>query len=100
MSSEHFTLTISQSTSDNSDFAIFLKDRKRDSEHFLMHLKFSESIIVDDPFMDDIVDLVARCLAQKLLGQKAIGEKEPTAAEEESAEKIVAHAMEKMRRPS
>jgi len=99
MSGEHFTLTISQSTSDNGDFAIHLKDRKRDREHFLMHIRFSESIIVDEPFMDDIVGIIARCLAKKLLGQQMFNEDAPPSpADEEEAKKVVAHALEKMKK--
>ena len=98
MSGEHFTLTISQSTSDNGDFAIHLKDRKRNLEHFLMHIRFPESVIVDDLLMDDIVALVARCIAKRLLGQNMFNEEPSSLEEEEEAKKVVAHALEKMKK--
>ena len=98
MSGEHFTLTISQSTADSGDFAIHLRDKKRNREHFLMHLRFAESVLVDESFMDDLVSVVARCLARRLLGQTPRDDAMPTPEEEEKARKVVVRALEKMRR--
>ncbi len=98
MSGEHYTLTISQSTSDNGDFAIHLKDRNRGQEHFLVHIRFPEPVIADESLMDDIVGLIAKSVAKRLLGQQLFNETPLTAKDEEQAEDIVLKAIERARK--
>ncbi len=97
MSGEHFTLTISQSSSNSGDFAIHLKDRNRKKEHFLMHLCFPENSIIDTHFMDDIVSMITRCIAKRLVTQD-IEEEPMTSQDAISAKKVIDLALDKIKK--
>ncbi|WP_257255530.1 MULTISPECIES: hypothetical protein [unclassified Endozoicomonas] len=66
MSGQHFTLTISQSTTDAGDFAIHMKEEGK-SEQLLVHLRFMDSPMLDEKFLDDIVGVLARKLAKRVI---------------------------------
>ena len=66
MSGEHFTLTISQSTSDAGDFAIHMKESDK-PEQLLVHLRFMPLAMFDETYLDDLVGLMARKLAKKII---------------------------------
>ncbi len=97
MSGEHFTLTISQSSSNSGDFAIHLKDRNRNKEHFLMHICFPDNAIIDSHFMDDIVSLVTRCIAQRLVTQE-VPEEPMTSEDVIAAKAVIDLALEKLKK--
>lgn len=66
MSGEHFTLTISQSTSDSGDFAIHMKEQDQ-PEQLLVHLRFSNLPLFDDVYLDDLTGVLARNLAKRVI---------------------------------
>ncbi|CAM3578771.1 hypothetical protein [Parendozoicomonas haliclonae] len=101
MSGEHFTLTISQSTSDSGDFAIHFNEQGKPREKMLIQLQFVDKNIFDDTFMDEVVAIVARKLARKIIDQK--GNLKPAksrAAYERDAKKVVKDMLEKIRKQS
>lgn len=67
MGTDNFTLIISQSTTDPNDFAVHLKEQKCKKEKLLAHIRFSKTFCSDEPYMDEIVSLVAQKLAQKII---------------------------------
>ena len=99
MSDGHYSLTVSQSVSNHCDFMIHLNDRKNNSEHFLVQVQFSDAMLIDDTFMDDIVSIMARSLAKRILGQQMKQDGSPPfLANEAEAKEIVTSALEKMKR--
>ncbi|MCL6270539.1 hypothetical protein M3P05_11455 [Sansalvadorimonas sp. 2012CJ34-2] len=100
MSSEHFTLTISQSTSDSGDFAIHFNEQGKRREKMLVQLQFVDQKLFDDTFMDEIVAVVARKLARKIIEQKGNPElaKKSRATHEKHARKVVKDMLDKMRK--
>lgn len=66
MSGEHFTLTISQSTTDPSDFAIHMKEEGQ-REQLLVHLRFMSLSMFDEAYLDDLVGVMARKLAKRII---------------------------------
>lgn len=101
MSGEHFTLTISQSTTDDGDFAIHFNEQGKQREKVLVQVQFVDKNIFDENFMDEVVGIVARKLARKIIDQK--GRLKPVkskAACEREAKKIVKSVLEKMRKQS
>ena len=102
MSGEHFTLTISQSTSDSGDFAIHFNEQGKRREKMLVQLQFVDRNVFDDNFMDEVVAIVARKLARKIIDQKgnpALTKKTRQACEKD-AKKIVKDMLEKIRKQS
>ncbi|MCY4329736.1 MAG: hypothetical protein OXC48_06630 [Endozoicomonadaceae bacterium] len=99
MSSEHFTLTISQNST-NEDYSIHLKDCKHNHEHFIMQLHFGKSVAIDGLFIDDIVTLIARRLAKKIVEKQLFISKSTDEnilnVNEEQAKQIVADALKKI----
>ncbi len=102
MSGEQFTLTISQSTSDNGDFAIHFNEQGKRREKILVQLQFIDQKLFDDAFMDEVVAIVARKLARKIIEQKANPEeaRKDRLAHEKNARKIVKDMLDKMRKQS
>ena len=102
MSGEHFTLTISQSTSDNGDFAIHFNEQGKRREKMLVQLQFVDKNAFDDNFMDEVVAIVARKLARRIIDQKgnvAVPKKTRQACEK-NAKKVVKDMLEKIRKQS
>ena len=100
MSGEHFTLTISQSTSDSGDFAIHFNEHGKRREKMLVQLQFMDRNIFDETFMDEVVATVARKLARKIIdqkGAKTLPKKSRQACERE-AKKIVKDMLEKIKK--
>lgn len=100
MSGEHFTLTISQSTSDTGDFAIHMKEPDK-PEQLLVHLKFMPLAMFDDTYLDDIVGVMARKLAKKIIEWRG-GPHDPDAmaACQDEARAVVREALERMKKNS
>ena len=71
MSSEHFTLTISQSTTDSGDFAIHMKEDGK-AEQLLVHLRFANLPMLNEPYLDEIAGLVARKLAKRIIEWRVV----------------------------
>ena len=102
MSGEHFTLTISQSTSDSGDFAIHFNEHGKRREKMLLQLHFVDPNAFDDSFRDEVVAIVARKLARKIIDQKGsprLAQKDRRACEKD-AKKIVKQMLEKLRKQS
>ncbi len=99
MSGDHFTLTISQSASDDGDFAIHIKE-KGQREKLLVHLRFVDSPMLDEHYLDEIVGAMARKLARRIIEWRVKpGEGAPSVeVSETEAKDIVAEALEKMKR--
>lgn len=98
MSGKHFTLTISQSTIDGSDFTIHLKEPGKKRETPLLQMHFVEHRVFDSSFAEDLVGTVARQLARRLIDNKGL----PALpahhqACEEEARTAVQNILEKMR---
>ncbi len=100
MSGEHFTLTISQSTSDSGDFAIHFNEQGKPKEKMLVQLQFVEKNLFDDNFMDEIVAIIARKLARRIIDQNSNKPKKSRTAYERDAKKIVKEMLEKIRKQS
>ena len=66
MSGQHFTLTISQSTTDSGDFAIHMKEDGQ-TEQMLVHLRFMQMPMLDEKYLDDVVGVLARKLAKRVI---------------------------------
>ena len=66
MSGQHFTLTISQSTTDSGDFAIHMNEEGK-NEQLLVHLKFMSLPMLDEKYLDDVVGVLARKLAKRII---------------------------------
>lgn len=100
MSGEHFTLTISQSTSDTGDFAIHMKEPDK-PEQLLVHLKFMPLTMFDDTYLDDIVGVMARKLAKKIIEWRvAPDDPDAMAACQDEARAVVREALERMKKSS
>ncbi len=100
MSGEHFTLTISQSTSDTGDFAIHMKEPDK-PEQLLVHLKFMPLAMFDDNYLDDIVGVMARKLAKKIIEWRvAPDDPDAMAACQDKARTVVREALERMKKNS
>ena len=100
MSGEHFTLTISQSTSDAGDFAIHMKEPDK-PEQLLVHLKFMPLAMFDDTYLDDIVGVMARKLAKKIIEWRvAPDDPEAMAACQDEARAVVRKALDRMKKNS
>ncbi len=102
MSGEHFTLTISQSTSDSGDFAIHFNEQGKRRDSMLLQMQFIDRNIFDDTFMDEVVAIVARKLARKIIDQKGspAQAKKNRQACERDAKKIVKEMLEKLKKQS
>lgn len=99
MSGEQFTLTISQSASDNGDFAIhFSEQGKKNKETQLMQLRFTEMPWFDETFMDELVASVARKLATRIIDKKSQSGNKNSKATEANARRVVNDVLEKMRK--
>ncbi|MRI32179.1 hypothetical protein EOPP23_04105 [Endozoicomonas sp. OPT23] len=66
MSGQHFTLTISQSTTDSGDFAIHMNEEGK-NEQLLVHLRFMSQPMLDEKYLDDVVGVLARKLAKRII---------------------------------
>ena len=99
MSGDHFTLTISQSASDDGDFAIHIKERGH-REKLLVHLRFVDSPMLDEHYLDEIVGAMARKLARRIIEWRVKPEEGalPVEVSEAEAKVIVAEALDKMKR--
>ncbi len=99
MSGEQFTLTISQSASDNGDFAIhFSEQGKKKKETQLVQIQFSDMPWFDEAFMDELVASVARKLATRIIDSKSQSDNKNSKATEANARRIVKDVLEKMRK--
>ncbi|MGY0217883.1 hypothetical protein ACWJJH_10960 [Endozoicomonadaceae bacterium StTr2] len=99
MSGDHFTLTISQSASDNGDFAIHIKE-KGQREKLLVHLRFVDTPMLDEHYLDEVVGAMARKLAKRIIEWRIKPGKGKATMEacEAEAKEIVAEALERMKR--
>ena len=98
MSKENLTITMSQINNKHGHFTIHLNDKKRDAKYFLMYIHFSESIIIDDMFMDEIISLIANTTAKKILKEGILDENNQfNMINETKAKEIVRQAIKKMR---
>ena len=70
MSGDQFTLTISQSIKNEGDFAIHLTDMSCHMEKILVQLQFAPSPLFDGEFMDEVVSVIARKLAKKIIDRR------------------------------
>ncbi|USE35250.1 hypothetical protein [Endozoicomonas sp. SCSIO W0465] len=100
MSGEHFTLTISQSTSDAGDFAIHMKEPDK-SEQLLVHLRFTPLAMFDEAYLDDLVGVMARKLAKRIIEWR-VAPDDPDAmlACQSEARAVVQEALERMKKNS
>lgn len=101
MNAEQFTLTISQSASDNGDFAIHLSEQgKKKKETQLLQIQFAEIPWFDETFMDELVASVARNLATRIIDKKsqADNKNKTSRATEAHARQVVKDVLEKMRK--
>lgn len=100
MSGEHFTLTISQSTSDAGDFAIHMKEPDK-PEQLLVHLRFMSLPMFDEAYLDDLVGVMARKLAKRIIEWRvAPDDPEAMQACQDEARAVVQRALERMKKSS
>ena len=100
MSGEHFTLTISQSTSDAGDFAIHMKEPDK-PEQLLLHLRFMPLPMFDEAYLDDLVGVMARKLAKKIIEWR-VAPDDPDAMQacQDEARTVVEQALERIKKSS
>ena len=99
MSGEHFTLTISQSTSDSGDFAIHMKESGK-QEQLLVHLRFMSLPMFDEAYLDDLVGIMARKIAKRVIEWR-VAPDDPTAMQgpcQDEAQAVVREALERMKK--
>ncbi len=98
MSGEHFTLTISQSTTDTGDFAIHMKEDGK-QEQLLVHLRFMSLPMFDEAYLDDLVGVMARKLAKRVIEWRVAPEdpQEMQACQDE-ARAVVKEALDRMKK--
>ena len=101
MSGEHFTLTISQSTTDPGDFAIHMKEDGH-QEQLLVHLRFMPLGMLDESYLDDLVGVMARKLAKRIIEWRVAPDEDPEMMKEcqDQAKAVVQEAMDKMKKGS
>ncbi|MGI9276765.1 MAG: hypothetical protein ACR2PT_18210 [Endozoicomonas sp.] len=99
MSGEHFTLTISQSTTDPGDFAIHMKEDGQ-QEQLLVHLRFMHLPMLDEKYLDDIVGVMARKLAKRIIEWRVAPDDNPEAMKacQDEAKAVVDEALTRMRK--
>ena len=99
MSGEHFTLTISQSTTDPGDFAIHMKEDGK-QEQLLVHLRFMQLPMLDGKYLDDIVGVMARKLAKRIIEWRVAPDDSPEAMQvcQDQAKAVVDEALERMKK--
>ena len=98
MSGEHFTLTISQSTSDSGDFAIHMKEADK-QEQLLVHLRFMHLPMFDDAYLDELVGIMARKIAKRIIEWRvAPDDPEAMQACQDEAQAVVREALARMRK--
>ncbi|WP_257285020.1 hypothetical protein [Endozoicomonas sp. SESOKO1] len=100
MSGEHFTLTISQSTSDAGDFAIHMKEPDK-PEQLLVHFRFMPLAMFDESYLDDLVGVMARKLAKRIIEWR-VAPDDPDAMDacQNEARAVVQEALERMKKNS
>ena len=98
MSGEHFTLTISQSTSDSGDFAIHMKESGK-QEQLLVHLRFMSLPMFDEAYLDDLVGIMARKIAKRVIEWR-VAPDDPAAMQacQDEAQAVVKEALERMKK--
>lgn len=101
MSGEHFTLTISQSTSDSGDFAIHMKEEGK-PEQLLVHLRFMQLPMLDEKYLDDVVGVLARKLAKRMIEWRVAPDYNPESlpADQDEAKAVVDAMLDKMKKGS
>lgn len=99
MSGEHFTLTISQSTTDPGDFAIHMKENGK-QEQLLVHLRFMSMAMLDEAYLDDLVGVMARKLAKRIIEWRVAPDDDPEAMKDcqEQARAVVQEALDRMKK--
>ncbi|WP_263322088.1 hypothetical protein [Endozoicomonas sp. Mp262] len=99
MSGEHFTLTISQSTTDPGDFAIHMKENGK-QEQLLVHLRFMPLAMLDEAYLDDLVGVMARKLAKRIIEWRVAPDDDPQAMKacQEQAKAVVQEALDRMKK--
>ncbi|PJE78057.1 hypothetical protein CI610_03016 [invertebrate metagenome] len=99
MSGEHFTLTISQSTTDAGDFAIHMKEDGK-QEQLLVHLRFVKLPMLDEIYLDELVGAMARKLAKRIIEWRIAPEDDITSSDagQQKAMAIVKEAISKMKK--
>lgn len=100
MSGEHFTLTISQSTSDSGDFAIHMKEADQ-QEQLLVHLRFMHLPMFDEAYLDELVGIMARKIAKRIIEWR-VAPDDPDAmqASHDQAQAVVKEALDRMKKDS
>ena len=99
MSGEHFTLTISQSTTDSGDFAIHMKEDGQ-KEQLLVHLRFMPFAMLDEAYLDDFIGLMARKLAKRIIEWRVAPDDDPEAMKacQDQAKAVVKEALDRMKK--
>ncbi|MET4695752.1 hypothetical protein [Endozoicomonas lisbonensis] len=99
MSGEHFTLTISQSTTDPGDFAIHMKEDGQ-PEQLLVHLRFMHLPMFNDTYLDDIVGVMARKLAKRIIEWRVAPDDNTLSlqANEEQVKAVVDEVIDRMKK--
>ena len=99
MSGEHFTLTISQSTTDSGDFAIHMKEDGQ-PEQLLVHLRFMHLPMFNDAYLDDVVGVMARKLAKRIIEWRVAPDDNalPLQANEEQVKAVVDEVIDRMKK--
>ncbi|MDD7804426.1 MAG: hypothetical protein PUP46_02425 [Endozoicomonas sp. (ex Botrylloides leachii)] len=99
MSGEHFTLTISQSTTDSGDFAIHMKEDGH-KEQLLVHLRFMPLGMLDEAYLDDLVGVMARKLAKRIIEWRVAPDDDPEAmkAYQDQAKAVVQEVLDRMKK--
>lgn len=99
MSGEHFTLTISQSTTDAGDFAIHMKEDGK-KEKLLVHLRFMPLSMFDDNYLDDFIGIMARKLAKRIIEWQVAPDDDPEAMKacQDQAKAVVQEVLDRMKK--
>lgn len=99
MSGEHFTLTISQSTTDQGDFAVHMKEDGK-QEQLLVHLRFMPLSMFDEVYLDDLVGVMARNLAKRIIEWRVAPDDDPESMKicQDQAKEVVKNVLDRMRK--
>lgn len=99
MSGEHFTLTISQSTTDPGDFAIHMKEEGQ-PEQLLVHLRFMHLPMFNETYLDDVVGVMARKLAKRIIEWRVAPDDNSVALQvnQDDVKAVVDEVIDKMKR--
>lgn len=98
MNGDHFTLTISQSTTDAGDFAIHMKEPDQ-PEQLLVHICFPSIPMFTESYMDDVVGGIARTVAKRVIEWRVAPEEpDENLAYQEEARAVIQEALDRIRK--